>query len=312
MSRSQTRPPLVSVITIFLNEDRYLGEAIESVLHQQFRDWELLLVDDGSDDGSADIARRYAEGDERIRLLQHPGGANRGMSASRNLGLTASRGEFVALLDGDDVFLPQKLDRQVAILLRHPEAQMVYGATTKWYSWRPGDGERDEVVPLGVPTGRLYRPPDLLAHYLRPGPGWPPATCSMLIRRAAAERVRGYEDEFTGLFEDRVFFSKVAASETIFVESGRWDLYRQHDESACRRAIVTGESRPGTNSPAHRRYYEWLSRYLREHHPGESHLHRLVEARLAPFRHPHVARIRAAARSLVKGFGRAVRRPGAT
>jgi glycosyltransferase involved in cell wall biosynthesis len=293
------------VITIFHNEERYLTEAIESVRAQVMTDWELLLVDDGSDDASPRIADGYAAADGRIRVLRHPGGRNRGMSASRNAGLAAARGALVALLDADDVFLPQKLSRQAAILAHHPEAQMVYGATTKWHSWRTGRGAGDdEVVPLGVPAERLYRPPELLAHYLRPGPGWPPATCSTLIRRAAVERVGGYEDEFGGLFEDRVFFSKVTASEPVFVESGRWDRYRQHPDSACQRAIATGESLPGTTSPAHRRYYEWLAAYLAEGHPGERELRRLVRARLRPFRHPHVTQ----ARSLARGVRDRMRR----
>ena len=95
----------VSAIVIFLNEERFLAEAIASVRAQTFRDWELILVDDGSSDGSAGIARAAAEEDPRIRVLAHPGGANRGMSASRNLGLSDARGEFVAFLDGDDLLL---------------------------------------------------------------------------------------------------------------------------------------------------------------------------------------------------------------
>ena len=88
MSESTTPAPLVSVVTIFLNGEPFIGEAIESVLAQTFRDFELLLVDDGSTDGSTALARARAEREPgRVLYLEHEGHANRGMSASRNLGI---------------------------------------------------------------------------------------------------------------------------------------------------------------------------------------------------------------------------------
>src|SRR6266545_8317921 len=96
--------PLVSTVMIFLDAEPFLEEAIDSVFVQTYRHWELLLVDDGSTDGSSDIAKRYArEHPGRVRYLEHPGHENRGTSASRNLGVRHSRGELVALLDADDV-----------------------------------------------------------------------------------------------------------------------------------------------------------------------------------------------------------------
>src|ERR1043165_10106697 len=107
--------PAVTAITIFLNEEKFLVEAVESVLAQSSQDWELLLVDDGSSDGSTEIARSYAERHpDRIRRLEHPGHANRGMSASRNLGVSQARGRYVGFLDADDVWLPGQLAEQCA------------------------------------------------------------------------------------------------------------------------------------------------------------------------------------------------------
>ena len=129
-SAVETGEPLVSAITIFLDAETFLREAIESVLAQTYANWELLLVDDGSTDGSTEIALGYARlYPQRIRYLEHEGHRNRGMSASRNLGIPHARGEYIALLDADDVWLPLKLERQVAILESDPESAMVYGAT---------------------------------------------------------------------------------------------------------------------------------------------------------------------------------------
>ena len=156
--------PLVSVIIIFFNAERFLRDAIESVLFQSYDRWELLLVDDGSSDGSTGIARGYAAGQpRRIRYLDHQGHQNRGMSATRNLGISNAAGSYVAFLDADDVWLPFKLARQVAILEAHPEAGMVCGAAEDRHGWtgRAEDLERDHTPDLGVAADRIYDPPSL-------------------------------------------------------------------------------------------------------------------------------------------------------
>ena len=118
------RQGLVSVVIIFFNEERFLAEAVASVYAQTYHDWELLLVDDGSSDRSSEIARGYVERDPaRVRYLQHPGHVNRGQGAARNLGVRAAQGEWVAFLDGDDVWLPERLERSVALALAHAEAE---------------------------------------------------------------------------------------------------------------------------------------------------------------------------------------------
>src|SRR5687768_6214760 len=95
----------VSVVIIFWNAERFIQESIKSVFAQTYPAWELLLVDDGSNDGSTAVARRYTEQHpERVRSLEHPGHANRGMSASRNLGIRYAHGAYIAFLDADDVW----------------------------------------------------------------------------------------------------------------------------------------------------------------------------------------------------------------
>src|SRR5437773_4242914 len=98
-----TNKPLVSVIIIFLNAEKFIEEAIESVLAQTYDHWELLLVDDGSIDSSTEIALRYAEQyPGKVNYLEHEGHQNRGMSASCNLGIRNTKGEYIAFLDVDD------------------------------------------------------------------------------------------------------------------------------------------------------------------------------------------------------------------
>ena len=114
----------VSVIIPCYNRGKYLGEAIDSVLGQTYRNIELIIVDDGSTDDSLNIARIYSD---KITILQHPNGENRGQSASINLGLRSIDGEYVAILDSDDYWILDKLEKQVTFLQDHPDIGLVYG-----------------------------------------------------------------------------------------------------------------------------------------------------------------------------------------
>ena len=113
---------MVSVVIPVYNGKKYLAQAIESVLAQTHRDLELLVVDDGSTDRSAEIIRTYLGRDPRVRCLSQE---NRGVAAAGNRGLQEARAEWVARLDADDVFLPGKLERQVDFLRRNPAAKIV-------------------------------------------------------------------------------------------------------------------------------------------------------------------------------------------
>ncbi len=258
--------PLVSVITIFLDAAQFLRESIESVRSQTYSNWELLLVDDGSTDGSSEIAQHYAHQEpERIRYLEHPGHENRGMSAARNLGLAASRGEMIAFLDADDVFLSEKLERQVELLENHPQAGMVYGTTEYWFSWSGlvEDRERDRISPCDLKPGTVVQPPALVRLFLQ-SKATVPCMGSILVRRDVVDEVGGFEDEFRGMFEDQVFYSKMGLETPILVSCECYDRYRQHAESCFSRAKQSGQV-----LSARRRYLLWLRAYLESRNEGD-------------------------------------------
>ena len=138
--------PLVSVIMPAYNAGRFLEEAIRSVMAQTVTNWELLVLDDGSSDDTLMIAQRLAQTDCRIRVL--PNENNMGVAKTRNRGLDLCRGEYVALLDSDDLWYPQKLEKQLA-LMRETGADMSYCA----YAIVDADGDKtcaDYLVPLTV------------------------------------------------------------------------------------------------------------------------------------------------------------------
>jgi glycosyltransferase involved in cell wall biosynthesis len=128
--------PAVSVITPAYNVAAYLGDAVRSALAQTFVDLELLIVDDGSTDGTAATAFQYAATDSRVRVLQK---VNGGISSARNFALRQARGRFIAILDSDDVWLPEYLASQVEILEARPEVAIVTG--NGWFLGGAADGE---------------------------------------------------------------------------------------------------------------------------------------------------------------------------
>ncbi len=117
--------PAVSVIIPARNAATTLRETLASVQAQTMPDWEALVIDDASDDATAAIAAQASRSDPRIRLLQ-PQGARLGAANARNHGIAAARGRFIAFLDADDLWLPQKLDRQLPIL--HQGVPLVFAA----------------------------------------------------------------------------------------------------------------------------------------------------------------------------------------
>jgi glycosyltransferase involved in cell wall biosynthesis len=105
-------PPTVSVILPCYNGEQFIHEAIASVLNQTFKDLEIIVVDDGSTDDSVKIIETFL-GDKRVRLLRHS--VNRGIPATRNTGIKDSSGSFISFLDQDDLWLPGKLEKQLAV-----------------------------------------------------------------------------------------------------------------------------------------------------------------------------------------------------
>lgn len=116
----------VSVLIPLYNRAVYIEETVDSVLSQDYPDVELIVVDDGSTDGGDKLVDAYALRGE-LTLLRHPGNVNKGQAAALNLALQHATGEFIAVLDSDDLFMPGKLSAQVAFLRAHPEIGLVYG-----------------------------------------------------------------------------------------------------------------------------------------------------------------------------------------
>ena len=263
--------PRISAVTIFYNPGAFLEEAIESVLAQTYSDWELLLINDGSTDVSGKIAKEYAARfPNQVRCLTHPGGVNRGMSATRNLGISEAQGEFVAFLDADDVWAPCKLEEQMALMDAHPEIAMLCGATVQWFSWtgKPGDLHRDDPyitgclrtgmdAPRGLPLNVVIDPPGGVLELQPLGPSCAPSMSNLITRTDFLRRIGGFDENFKGMFEDQVFLAKVYLNAKFLIVDNIWDYYRQHEKS-CMATTSFSE-----NYLAFESFMRWLDDYTR-------------------------------------------------
>jgi glycosyltransferase involved in cell wall biosynthesis len=272
--------PCVTVIVVFRDEERFLSEAIDSVVAQTCDGWELLLVDDGSTDNSVLIAQeRAAESRGRIRYLTHGDRENHGISSSRNLGLANAQGKYIAFLDADDVWLPDKLTDQIR-LLDETGAGLVYGRIQIWRSWQDGDGARDSFESLGVKPDVLVPPPTLAIQVLRNRYQTPTSTGSM-IRRDVAFRVQGFEAEFRGMYEDQVFFIKVLLDTPAYVSAKCWARYRQHAGSC---SAIWEDSVP--YAAGRLPFLRWVARYLETLPGADPRVGAAVRQEIFALRHP--------------------------
>ncbi len=290
--------PRVTAVIIFLNEEKFLQESIESVFSQDFEEWELILVDDGSTDASSGIARQYAEQHpSRVRYIEHAGHQNRGMSASRNVGVQNARGDYVAFLDADDIWLPHKLEHEVHILDAHPEAAMVYGPIEYWFSWTqdPDDSERDRAQYLAVPHDRMFGPPELFIKCFPFGEAADPTMCSFLIRREVVGEVGWFEETFRDFYEDLAFLFKVLLKKTVWVSGTCVARYRMHPDSYIHRAVKAGKFRL-----AMLKLLNFLQEHLRREGVQDPEIWESFRRARWPHDHPRLQRLAGLSREFAK------------
>lgn len=206
-------PPTVSVVMPVYNGERYLAEAIASVLGQTFANVEFIIVDDGSTDNSVAIMQEYAGRDKRIRCI--PLGQNQGAAAARNKGIAAARGRYLAMLDSDDICLPHRLSKQVDYLETNPRIDVV-GCTM----WVTNHGLEPEFC-FTVPERHTEIVWNLFF-------GWGLAGASTMIRRDLLDELGGYDVELD-LVYDLELWTRLAGSARFANLLDTLMLYRRHE-----------------------------------------------------------------------------------
>jgi glycosyltransferase involved in cell wall biosynthesis len=178
---ASTAAPTVSVVMAVYNSEMYLTDSIDSILAQTFTDWEMICIDDGSSDGSLEVLRGYERADERVRVITRE---NTGVTRARNDAIAVARGRYIAVMDSDDVALPERLRRQVEYMESNPECV--------------GLGAAVRVV--GPDLKPLYDEPKALDHetidcQTLAGSGAAIREPVAMFRAQAVREVSGYRDE---------------------------------------------------------------------------------------------------------------------
>ncbi|WP_454062766.1 glycosyltransferase family 2 protein [Candidatus Nitrospira salsa] len=276
---------LVSSVIIFLNAEKFIEEAVESVFCQTYKNWELILVDDGSTDYSTDIAQRYvAHYPNKVRYVEHQDHQNRGMSASRNLGVHHSIGDYIAFLDADDIWLSHKLERQLEILETHQEVAAAFSPWQEWLSCVENDHAPDLVQNLGVEPNSVIQPAQLVPLWLK-GDSAIPGHCGSLWRRRVILHAGGFDDSFRDYYEDLVLLIKVHLEAPVYVGGECLSKYRQHEGSSCALMEKSGKDRE-----AKLKFYQWLEDYLRKKNIHEKTIWESLQMQLFPYRRPTLHR----------------------
>ena len=198
--------PKVSIIIPCYNGEKYLHETLNCIQNQTFGDWECIIVNDGSIDGSLEIMKEYSEKDHRFLFVDKE---NEGPSAARNCGVRYSRGDYLLFLDSDDIIATDYIYKGAIYLDRHSECALYY-SQTKYF------GSRNDVMDSSY-SG--YK--DLLARNS--------IVCTCIIRRYDFDRIGGFDESMKG-YEDWEFFIRLLYhNDQVFQESEVLFYYRMHN-----------------------------------------------------------------------------------
>lgn len=188
-------PPAVSVLMPVFNAERYLAEATESILNQTFRDFEFIVINDGSTDAGPEMLEEYAARDPRVRLVSRE---NRGLVQTLNEGMDLARAPLIARMDADDVSLPERLEKQVAFMAEHPEVV----ACGTWAYWIDEDG--DPISP-----GARFTTHEEIDGFHMKGQGGGLFHPTVMLRTASLRDINGYRQEILHA-EDYDLFLRLA------------------------------------------------------------------------------------------------------
>jgi len=166
---------MISIVMPTYNRESYLAECIESILAQTYKDFELLVVDDGSTDSTKDLMKYYVEKDSRIRYFEHP--SNLGISVARNTGVEYARGDYIAVMDSDDLMHPKRLKASLRGLQK---VDFVYS------SYYLGDSE-------GKVTGIVKPPREVTIENVKENSAWPHVT---IVAKADCFKNNPYREDF--------------------------------------------------------------------------------------------------------------------
>jgi glycosyltransferase involved in cell wall biosynthesis len=215
--------PRVSVIINCYNGEKYLKAAIDSVYAQTYEDWEIILWDDASADGSAEIAKSY---DSRLRYFRGEKAASLGQA--RNFALKKAEGEFIAILDQDDLWMADKLETQLPFFERNPAVGLVFSDATDYYQDTGRKVSHFSNINVMPPRGRIFG-------YLFLFDNYPISMPTAIFRRAALNSLPERFDERFRYAEEYDLFLRISYEWECDYANKPLAIYRIHDSNSTKR-----------------------------------------------------------------------------
>lgn len=211
----QQNTPLVSVIMAAYNAERYIDEAIRSIINQKYTNWELIIIDDKSSDKTSYIIGRYSKEDARIKTIRNP--TQLGQALARNRGVSASSGKYIAVLDSDDIALPQRLDTQVEFLEKNADVALVGSFVEIINEYGTSIRTKEKACDtLGIHFSLI-----LQSQFIH---------SSVMMRRSAFEWSGGYDTNYL-YAEDYDLWSRLRDKYTLLNINEVLTKFRVHDDS---------------------------------------------------------------------------------
>ncbi|MDZ4712075.1 MAG: glycosyltransferase family A protein [bacterium] len=257
--------PKISIITPLYNGTKTFEETADSVLSQDFENWEWILYDDGSRDGIQELGKKFAEKYKgKVFYFEHENNKNFGTAYTRNRAAEKATGNIISFIDQDDIWYKNRLSHQLEIFRQHQDCAMIWGPALYWYS------NRTFVQPVkyngeDIRTG-VYESPRFIEIFLRDLKGTPLPGAS-LVRKESFIKVKGYDESIRGS-EDIVLWLKIAEQFKIYFDDKVLIKYRKHQDSTLGRANQSGEMYEWNLI-----FYKWVIEFLKKNKASE----RLIE-----------------------------------
>jgi len=210
--------PKVSVVIPVYNQGKFLKESIDSILNQTFKDFELIIINDGSFDQTGEILKQYVKKDPRIKVFSQ---RNQGCTKSLNYGIKQARGEYIARQDADDISLPKRLEKQVEFLNKNKDIGLVGG----FAQVIDKQGNKKSKI-----LGQYTKDKDLKKHSF-----WSDRFChsTIIVRKQLLDKINGYDEHFVCSQDTDLYFrlmphTRFANLKEIIL------LYREHEDSVSK------------------------------------------------------------------------------
>lgn len=214
----------MTVLLPAYNAERYLPEAIRSVLDQTHTEFELIVINDGSRDRTLEIAKEFAELDKRVRVITH---TNRGIAASLNVGIEAAASDWIARMDADDIMLPTRLERQLAFFSANPTVDLTSSLVIYINERGETIGRSSSPFVRTEEVDKVVAANDIIGFHH-------PA---VMVRKPALEGVKGYRPEFVPAEDIDLYNRMVEQGYTVLLQPEYLLKYRIHGASECAERI---------------------------------------------------------------------------